>query len=71
MQQYYVVLANQIAISGEHCQKELKLRLSYQSYLVTMALRICAMYQRKTIIVLVVCVFGLYSIAALTVSHII
>lgn len=36
-----------------------------------MALRICAMYQRKTINVLVVCVFGLYSIATLTVSHII
>lgn len=35
-----------------------------------MALRVYAMYQRKAIIIIIVCAFGLYSIATLTVSHI-
>lgn len=40
-------------------------------HLVTMALRIYAMYQGRTIVILSVCVFGLYSIVTLTVSNII
>lgn len=34
-----------------------------------MTLRIYAMYERKAAVIFAVCVFGLYSIATLTVSH--